>query len=105
MVFPKKSKAEMGTNERFSFELELKTEFDGVKKDTERDLTARVGGVATKRGASGFQFSGYNTLEQFYRGDQWSQNEPPGASQKTDNYCAVIVDNRSEEHTSELQSH
>ncbi len=66
-----------------------------VKDDTKFDLTARVSGVSAKRGASGKQFAGYTTLEQFYRGDQWDHDEPPGASQKTDNYCAVIVDNLS----------
>lgn len=95
MVVPSKSKAEMTTDERQAFELSLQSEFTLVKDDTKHDLTARINGVSAKRGASGYQFSGYTTLEEFYRGDQWDHNEPPGASQKTDNYCAVIVDNLS----------
>ena len=76
-------------------ELKLTQEFAGHMDDTKHDLRTRVNGVPAKAGASGFQFAGYTTLERFYRGDQWSVNEPPGASQRTDNYCAVIVDNLS----------
>ncbi len=76
-------------------ETELTKYFSDFRADTKSDLTMRVNGVASRRGASGFQFAGYTTLEQFYRGDQWDHNEPPGASQRTDNYCAVIVDNLS----------
>ena len=88
------SKKEFTTDaERLKFEFELNKEFIGHKDDTKHDLTARVSGVAAKAGATGYQFAGYTFLERFYRGDHWSQNEPPGASQRTDNYCAVIVDN------------
>lgn len=76
-------------------EFRIQKEFLGFKDDTKFDLNMRMYGVPAKRGSSGYQFAGYNTLEQFYRGDQWDHNEPPGASQKTDNYCAVIVDNLS----------
>lgn len=76
-------------------EFRITKEFLGFKEDTKFDLNSRMYGVAAKRGSSGYQFVGYNTLEQFYRGDQWDHNEPQGASQKTDNYCAVIVDNLS----------
>ena len=85
----------MSTEQRLVFEHGLTTEFIAVKDDTKYDLVSRVNGVAAKRGSTGMQFAGYNTLEQFYRGDQWDHDEPPGASQKTDNYCAVIVDNLS----------
>lgn len=85
----------MSTDTRLAFEHGLQTEFLAAKDDTKYDLVARVNGVAAKRGSSGMQFAGYQTLEQFYRGDQWDHDEPPGASQKTDNYCAVIVDNLS----------
>ncbi len=95
MVLPPASKDTMTLEQRLNFEFKLGQEFTAMKSETNRDLTARVSGVAAKRGASGKQFSGYTTLEQFYRGDQWDHNEPPGASQKTDNYCAVIVDNLS----------
>ncbi len=70
-------------------------EFLTDKSNTNHDLTMRISGVAATRGASGKQLAGYTTLEQFYRGDQWDQNEAPGASQRTDNYCAVIIDNLS----------
>lgn len=76
-------------------ELKIQTDFMRVKEDTNSDLQMRVNGVAAKRGSSGKQLAGYTTLEQFYRGDQWDHNEPKGASQRTDNYCAVIVDNLS----------
>lgn len=76
-------------------EFDIVREFTGFKDDTKHDWTMRVNGVPMTRGGSGFQLVGYTTLEQFYRGDQWDQDEPPGASQKTDNYCAVIVDNLS----------
>ena len=90
-----KSKKEMTPKELQTFEFELGKEFVTAKDDTRQDLNMRVNGVSAKRGSTGKQFSGYSTLEQFYRGDQWDHDEPPGASQKTDNYCAVIVDNLS----------
>lgn len=83
----------MGPGERLAFELRLQKEFAGNKDDTKRDLNMRVNGVVSQNGASGYQFVGYTQLERFYRGDQWFSNEPVGASQRTDNYCAVIVDN------------
>lgn len=92
---PTKSKKEMTPKELLKFEFELGKEFVTAKDDTKQDLNMRVNGVSAKRGSTGKQFSGYSTLEQFYRGDQWDHDEPPGASQKTDNYCAVIVDNLS----------
>lgn len=92
---PTKSKGEMTPKELTTFEFELGKEFVTAKDDTKQDLNMRVNGVSAKRGSTGKQFSGYSTLEQFYRGDQWDHDEPPGASQKTDNYCAVIVDNLS----------
>lgn len=79
--------------EKRKFEFRITKEFLANKEDTRHDLVARLHGVAAKAGASGYQFAGYTTLERFYRGDQWAANEPPGASQRTDNYCAVIVDN------------
>ena len=90
---PSKAKTEMTPTERQTFEFELTKKFIQAKDDTKQDLNMRVNGVSAKRGSTGKQFSGYTTLEQFYRGDQWDHDEPPGASQKTDNYCAVIVDN------------
>lgn len=77
------------------FEIDLTREFIDYKNDAERDLFQRINGVSAKSGSSGYQLAGYTTLERFYRGDQWAQDEPPGASQRTDNYCAVIVDNLS----------
>jgi hypothetical protein len=82
-------------NNRLSFELKLTQEFLGNRNETDRDLTLRVSGVSAKAGGTGYQFAGYQTLERFYRGDQWSADEPPGAAQRTDNYCSVIVDNLS----------
>lgn len=70
-------------------------EFLSFKSETKNDLVMRVSGVPAKRGASGFQLAGYITLQQFYRGDQWDKNEPPGGAQRTDNYCSVIIDNLS----------
>jgi hypothetical protein len=70
-------------------------EFLEYKDETKQDFLMRINGVSAKRGSTGKQFAGYTTLEQFYRGDQWDKDEVPGASQKTDNYCAVIVDNLS----------
>ena len=87
------TKGTMTDKERLNFELKLQREFTGHKADTKQDLNMRVNGVAAKNGASGYQFVGYQQLERFYRGDQWFANEPTGASQRTDNYCAVIVDN------------
>lgn len=79
--------------EKRNFEFQLVKDFTAHKEDTRRDLSLRLNGVAARRGSSGYQFVGYTTLERFYRGDQWDHNEAPGASQKTDNYCSVIVDN------------
>lgn len=76
-------------------EFELTREYVGFRDDTKRDLNVRLNGVPARAGGSGYQFAGYTTLERFYRGDQWDHDEPAGASQKTDNYCAVIVDNLS----------
>ena len=81
--------------ERKKREFEIAREFTSFKDDTKHDLDMRINGVASKRGSTGKQLVGYTTLEQFYRGDQWDHDEPPGASQRTDNYCAVIVDNLS----------
>ena len=78
--------------DKLKFELKLATEFLTRKEETKRDLTSRVNGVSCKAGGSGYQFVGYTSLERFYRGDQWSVDEPEGASQRTDNYCGVIVD-------------
>ncbi len=77
--------------------LEEKTtkEFISFRDDSKQDLNMRINGVVAKRGSTGKQLVGYTTLEQFYRGDQWDHDEPAGASQRTDNYCAVIVDNLS----------
>ena len=86
-------KDEMSPDEISKFEEDLKNEYLNHKDETEKDLTFRLHGVSAARGSSGKQFVGYNTLEQFYRGDQWDHDEPPGASQRTDNYCAGIVDN------------
>lgn len=84
----------MTDKERAAFELDLQKEFVSNKADTRQDLNMRVNGVMAKNGAVGaYQFVGYTQLERFYRGDQWFANEAPGASQRTDNYCAVIVDN------------
>jgi len=89
------TKEKLKPKEKKKFEFDFVKEFIGHKDDTKHDLQLRVNGSAAKAGASGYQFAGYTTLERFYRGDQWSANEPPGASQRTDNYCAVIVDNLS----------
>ncbi len=86
-------KENMSARELRNFEADLKAEYTENKSDTEKDLNFRLQGVTATRGSSGKQFVGYDALTQFYRGDQWDHDEPPGASQKTDNYCAVIVDN------------
>lgn len=85
----------MTDKERFAYERELTGKFNDFYTDTDEDLRVRVNGVATRAGATGYQFVGYTRLERFYRGDQWDVNEAPGASQRTDNYCAVVVDNMS----------
>lgn len=85
----------MSSEEIRKRDFELTKEFLNAKSETKDDFLLRVNGVAAKRGSSGFQFAGYTTLEQFYRGDQWDKDEAPGASQKTDNYCSVIIDNLS----------
>lgn len=76
-------------------EFNLTREFTGFRDEAKYDIEMRMNGVSAKRGSSGFQFAGYKTLEQFYRGDQWTSNPAPGAAQFTDNYCATIVDNLS----------
>jgi hypothetical protein len=78
---------------KLNFEFELTKEFTGSKDDVKNDLLTRLNGVAARAGGTGKQFAGYTTLERMYRGDQWDHDEPPGASQRTDNYCSVIVDN------------
>lgn len=88
-------KTQMTAKQKKNEEFLITTEFVGNKAEVKRDTTMRVNGISAKRGSSGLQMVGYTTLEQFYRGDQWSQDEPAGASQRTDNYCAVIVDNLS----------
>lgn len=85
-------KQNMSQKEIKKFEETLKNEYLEKKAETEKDLNFRLNGVAATRGSSGKQFVGYETLGQFYRGDQWDHNEPPGASQRTDNFCATIVD-------------
>jgi len=82
----------MSPKEMQKFEEALKNEYIENKTETEKDLSFRLAGVSATRGSSGMQFVGYETLGQFYRGDQWDHDEPPGASQRTDNYCATIVD-------------
>lgn len=86
-------KSDMTEAEKKDFEDQLTNEFTMFKSETEKDLTFRLGGVKSTRGSSGYQFVGYQVLQEFYRGDQWDHDEPPGASQRTDNYCASIVDN------------
>lgn len=88
-----KYKSDMTSKERQAYEAELVKEYTVARQETTEDLTYRIGGIKATRGSSGYQFVGYRTLEQFYRGDQWDHDEPPGASQRTENYCAVIVDN------------
>jgi hypothetical protein len=88
-----KTKSEMTDTEKVDFETKLQKEFTLHMDDTKYDLQLRVAGVSAKMGATGYQFAGYTRLERFYRGDQWFTDEPPGASQRTDNYCAVVVDN------------
>lgn len=83
----------MTPKERLQYEFELTQEFIGHKADTKHDLVMRISGVPARNGASGYQLVGYTQLERFYRGDQWLADEPKGASQRTDNYCAVVVDN------------
>jgi len=85
-------KEKMTDKEIAKFEEELKNDYIDHKGETEKDLDFRINGVRATRGSSGKQFVGYRTLEQFYRGDQWDHDESPGASQRTDNYCASIVD-------------
>ena len=90
------TKSDLTPKEIAKEELRLTKEFIGFKADTNADLVARMYGVRSQMGSrTGYQFAGYVTLERFYRGDQWDHDEPPGASQRTDNYCAVIVDNLS----------
>lgn len=86
-------KKDMTPDETKEFEMELKKAYDEARTETDNDLSFRLGGVRATRGSSGMQLVGYKTLSQFYRGDQWDHDEPPGASQRTDNYCATIVDN------------
>ena len=86
-------KKDMSPKELKKFEEDLKSDYIAHKGETEKDLEFRLNGINASRGSSGKQFVGYETLGQFYRGDQWDHDEPPGASQRTDNYCASIVDN------------
>ena len=86
-------KQNMSPKEESKFEEEIRNEYLEHKSETDKDLAFRLKGVPATRGSSGYQLVGYETLSQFYRGDQWDHDEPPGASQKTDNYCAVVVDN------------
>ena len=81
--------------ERMKMEFQISKDFLEHKENTKHDLNQRINGVPNKGGSSGKQLAGYVTLEQFYRGDQWDHDEPLGASQRSDNYCAVIVDNLS----------
>ena len=90
-----KTKQPETEKEKKKFEFELTKKYIGFKDDTKHDLLLRLSGVVSRAGANGYQFVGYTKLEQFYRGDQWTVNEAPGASQRTDNYCAVIIDNLS----------
>jgi len=85
-------KKNMTKKEQKAFEAEMSKEFQMAMDDTKYDLERRVNGVPTSRGSSGKKFVGYVTLEQFYGGDQFDHDAAPGASQKVDNYCAVIVD-------------
>lgn len=87
------TKGNFTPQEKRDFQFQLVKDFTAHKDDTKRDLSMRINGVAARMGSGGYQFAGYTTLERFYRGDQWDHNEPPGASQRTDNYCSVIVDN------------
>lgn len=87
------TKGDLSPEKTKEFEVEFQKFYDEFMEDTRFDLNMRVSGVPTRAGASGYQFVGYTRLERFYRGDQWEANEPPGASQRTDNYCSVIVDN------------
>ena len=82
----------MTPGEQKKFEFNLNKDFVAAKDETKHDLLLRQNGVGAKAGSTGKQFAGYTTLERFYRGDQWPADEPPGAAQRTDNYCAVIVD-------------
>jgi len=85
----------LGMISRIKFEHGLTNEYSEHRSNGEKDLAFRMGGVSAQAGASGLQFAGYRKLEQFYRGDQFVADEPKGASQKVDNYCAVVVDNLS----------
>lgn len=87
------TKGNFTPTEKRDFQFQLVKDFTANKDDTKRDLSMRINGVAARMGSGGYQFAGYTMLERFYRGDQWDHNEPPGASQRTDNYCSVIVDN------------
>lgn len=90
---PQLDKKNFTSQEKRNFEFQLVKNYLADKEDARRDLNMRINGVAARMGSGGYQFAGYTTLERFYRGDQWDHNEPPGASQRTDNYCSVIVDN------------
>jgi len=90
-----KLKSEMTPDERLNLGDKITKNFLDYQDSTQRELTVRINGVSAKAGASGKQFVGYTILEQFYRGDQWDHDEQPGASQRTDNYCSVIIDNLS----------
>lgn len=83
----------MDQKELSDTELQLTKQFMLDRDQGQRDLVYRVSGRPAARGSTGYQFAGYNTLIQFYRGDQWDHDEPEGATQSTDNYCGVVVDN------------
>jgi len=85
-------KPNMNATEKQDFEAEISTKYKEFKSETDKDLEFRVHGVDCTRGSSGKRFAGYTTLSDFYSGDQWDHDEPPGQSQTTDNYCALIVD-------------
>lgn len=90
-----KTKSAMSKSEISDFEFFLEKKYTMFKDDSKHDLNFRINGVKATRGSSGYQLAGYKTLEQFYRGDQWEKDLPKGHSQKTDNYCATIIDNMS----------
>lgn len=92
-IYPQTLAENLAQKDRKKLEFDVSKKFLDFKEDTKEDLRMRLSGVAAKAGASGYQFAGYTRLERFYRGDQWDQDEPKGAAQRTDNYCSVIIDN------------
>lgn len=89
------TKGELTPAQMRAEEMKLVKSFLRHKDEGNRDLQNRINGISNTRGGTGKQFAGYTSLLQFYRGDQWDHDEPAGASQRTDNYCAVIIDNLS----------